>query len=173
MKDLLKKKGNKPAKAANPKAKKPLFAKKGKPTKPTKKVTTLKTDGLDTKKIVFILLGLLVLVLGVLAARLFLFNNESAVETVYTPATAEEIEANQDTEPLQTETVDIDTADESVESPTESVVSNDAAVVQDENTAAITSSETDSTVQPMTLEEFKQEAATRVYRERNTAPQSQ
>lgn len=192
MKDLLKKKGNKPAKTASPKAKKPLFAKKTKsPTqpkvkkplfgkkdkaaKPAKTVAMPKTDGLDTKKIVFILIALLVLVLAVLAARLFLFNNEPVSETVYTPATTEEMAADQEAEPLETTIVDVDTAestDDSVE-PQVEVESVDTVAMQNDNTAVVTDSQTDSTSQPMTLEEFKQEAATRVYRERNTAPQSQ
>lgn len=195
MKELFKKKGNPSAKAVKPAAKKPLFSKKntespkkpapkkpllGKKTvkiKPIKASNTTKTGALDTKKLIAILIVFLVLILGVLAARMFLFNTES-VDTVYTPATEEELQET-NTELSLPNTADDSATNELTtqeqDKPVDTASSSDS--LNNSAVAPTTSIENQESqpqeIQPLTLEDFKQEAAIRVYRERETTPSTQ
>lgn len=196
MKELFKKKGNSSAKVVKPTptAKKPLFSKKntesskesapkkpllGKKTvkiKPIKASNTAKTSALDTKKIIAILIVLLVLILGALAARMFVFNTES-IDTVYTPATEEEVQETSIDSSLIT--ADESATTQEQDSSTDTVSSSEP--LDSSAAAPITPTEQEQPsqpqelqeIQPLTLEDFKQEAAIRVYRERETAASTQ
>lgn len=195
MKNLLKKKpaasaGDKPAKKAlfgglskkkapttdtpavnsnvpvNPAPKKSLFAKKA-PKAPVGATPTITAEpATDATKYIPLLLGLLVLVLGALAAYMFLFKDSGEpVTEVVTPVVAPE----PTTDAPVAETVTVTDTASDTEAPAEPVAT--APVV--EATTDAPSTETavaQAAPVEVTYADFIEESNRKIYRERNVAP---
>lgn len=153
MKNLLKKK----TQADSPKAKKSLLSSFNKNT--TKKTSTKvaaranpsRLAGIDSKKLLPILVGLLILVLAALAAYWFLFNEPQADTTQTVVAETVPIQEN------STHQEEGDIADEST--PSEPIIQTiDPASIEPASTA------------PISYEDFIRESQTKLYREHDTTP---
>lgn len=202
MKDLFKKKTNEPKATTQKTAvsktaqtpKKPLFGKKAmadsshdntvqpapasKKSAPASKKSAQKVAGasqLDVKKIIPILIGLLILVLALLLAKMFIFDDSStlgATETIVVEAPPAEEPVTSETQASASATDD--TQAEAVVNPAQSVVENALPAPPSDDGQPLADAENavpanDSEIAPdstLSYEEFIQETEKKVYRER-------
>lgn len=175
MKDLLKK-GKKAPKPTKPK--KALFGKpKKQATEPAQVTSKKPTKSMaigqaNTNKIIAILVVALVLILLALAAKLFLFNDDTVIDDIAVTApvaTVEPTVADESvTEPSNDELSQTEIAPESDTVITDTPVDSAVVVVPVENIETIEPVAPEQPRQELSYDEFIKETESKIYREHNT-----
>lgn len=163
-----------------------LFAKKPAKVKPAsgsvvsdaKASQKPKSLQMDTKKLIPLLGLLLLLVLGGLAAKMFLFNEEPVSEPV-TPVVSEPVPATEEPVVAETETqvaqpTDVSIPADSVQTATPNTAPAVSESVTPENQAVAPANTpvAPQSNQPISYDDFVNESSKKVYRERTTDPAS-